>query len=170
MADENQQAQQTGAAQGEQQQPQFAIQRIFVKDVSFEAPNAPEIFRKEWKPELNVDMNVGNKKLDDGVYEVTLTLTAKNTVGEETAFLCEVAQSGIFTVSEDMPEPNKAHTLGAFCPNILFPYARETISSLVSRGTFPQLNLAPVNFDAVFAQHMQQQQAQQQAAEQKQDA
>lgn len=170
MADENQQAQQNGAAQGEQQQPQFAIQRIFVKDVSFEAPNAPEIFRKEWTPSLSVDMNVGNKKLDEGVYEVTLTLTAKNTVGEETAFLCEVAQAGIFTVSEEMPEPNKAHTLGAFCPNILFPYARETISSLVTRGTFPQLNLAPVNFDAVFAQHVQQQQAQQQAAEQKQDA
>ncbi|MCL5051603.1 MAG: protein-export chaperone SecB [Firmicutes bacterium] len=170
MADENQQAQQNGAAQGEQQQPQFAIQRIFVKDVSFEAPNAPEIFRKEWNPQLSVDMNVNNKKLDEGVYEVTLTLTAKNTVGEETAFLCEVAQAGIFTVSEEMPEPNKAHTLGAFCPNILFPYARETISSLVTRGTFPQLNLAPVNFDAVFAQHVQQQQAQQQAAEQKQDA
>ena len=170
MADENQQAQQNGAAQGEQQQPQFAIQRIFIKDVSFEAPNAPEIFRKEWTPSLNVDMNVSNRKIDEGVYEVTLTLTAKNTVGEETAFLCEVAQAGIFTVSEDMPEPNKAHTLGAFCPNILFPYARETISSLVTRGTFPQLNLAPVNFDAVFAQHIQQQQNQQQAAEQKQDA
>lgn len=170
MADENQQAQQNGAAQGEQQQPQFAIQRIFIKDVSFEAPNAPEIFRKEWTPSLNVDMNVSNRKLDEGVYEVTLTLTAKNTVGEETAFLCEVAQAGIFTVSEEMPEPNKAHTLGAFCPNILFPYARETISSLVTRGTFPQLNLAPVNFDAVFAQHIQQQQDQQQAAEQKQDA
>lgn len=170
MADENQQAQQNGAAQGEQQQPQFAIQRIFVKDVSFEAPNAPEVFRKEWTPSLNVDMNVSNRKLDEGVYEVTLTLTAKNTVGEETAFLCEVAQAGIFTVSEEMPEPNKAHTLGAFCPNILFPYARETISSLVTRGTFPQLNLAPVNFDAVFAQHVQQQQSQQQAAEQKQDA
>lgn len=172
MADEKQPAQQqNGAAQdNQQQQPQFAIQRIFVKDVSFEAPNAPEVFRKEWKPELNVDMNVGNKKLDEGVYEVTLTLTAKNTVGGETAFLCEVAQSGIFTVSEDMPEPNKAHTLGAFCPNILFPYARETISSLVGRGTFPQLNLAPVNFDAVFAQHVQQQQAQQQSAEQKLDA
>lgn len=170
MADENQQAQQNGAAKGEQQQPQFAIQRIFVKDVSFEAPNAPEVFRKEWTPSLNVDMNVSNRKLDEGVYEVTLTLTAKNTVGEETAFLCEVAQAGIFTVSEEMPEPNKAHTLGAFCPNILFPYARETISSLVTRGTFPQLNLAPVNFDAVFAQHVQQQQSQQQAAEQKQDA
>lgn len=171
MAEDNQQAQQNGAAQGEQQQqPQFAIQRIFIKDVSFEAPNAPEIFRKEWTPSLNVDMNVSNKKLDEGVYEVTLTLTAKNTVGEETAFLCEVAQSGIFTVSEEMPEANKAHTLGAFCPNILFPYARETISSLVTRGTFPQLNLAPVNFDAVFAQHVQQQQNQQQAAEQKQDA
>jgi preprotein translocase subunit SecB len=171
MADENQQPQQNGAAQGdEQKQPQFAIQRIFIKDVSFEAPNAPEVFRKEWKPELNVDMNVSNRKLDEGVYEVTLTLTAKNTVGEETAFLCEVTQAGIFSITSEMPEANRAHTLGAFCPNILFPYARETISSLVTRGTFPQLNLAPVNFDAVFAQHVQKQQDQQAAGEQKQDA
>ncbi|RUO26806.1 protein-export chaperone SecB [Aliidiomarina minuta] len=170
MADEQQQPQQNGAAQDEQQKPQFAIQRIFVKDVSFEAPNAPDVFRKDWKPELNVDMNVSNKKLDDGVYEVILTLTAKNTVGEETAFLCEVSQAGIFSITDDMPEANRAHTLGAFCPNILFPYARETISSLVTRGTFPQLNLAPVNFDAVFAQHVQQQQQQQAAGEQKQDA
>ncbi|MGX5915444.1 protein-export chaperone SecB [Aliidiomarina sp. Khilg15.8] len=171
MADENQQPQQNGAAQGdEQKQPQFAIQRIFIKDVSFEAPNAPEVFRKEWKPELNVDMNVSNRKLDESVYEVTLTLTAKNTVGEETAFLCEVTQAGIFSITEEMPEANRAHTLGAFCPNILFPYARETISSLVTRGTFPQLNLAPVNFDAVFAQHVQKQQEQQAAGEQKQDA
>src|SRR5690554_6267499 len=114
MADENQQAQQNGAAQGEQQQPSFAIQRIFLKDVSFEAPNAPDVFRKEWKPELNVDMNVGNKKIEDGVYEVTLTLTAKNTVEGDVAFLVEVSQSGIFSVAEEMPEPNKAHTLGAF--------------------------------------------------------
>lgn len=174
MAEENQNTQQNGAAQqGEQQgKPQFAIQRIYVKDVSFEAPNSPAIFRKEWKPELNLDMNVRNQKLEDGVYEVTLTLTVKNTVGEDVAFLCEVSQAGIFTISEEIAENNRAQLLGAYCPTVLFPYAREAISSMVSKGTFPQLNLAPINFEAAFAQHVQQQQQQagEEGAEQKQDA
>ncbi|MFU8785236.1 protein-export chaperone SecB [Aliidiomarina sp.] len=157
MADE-QQTQANGAADNQQPASQFNIQRVYVKDVSFEAPNTPAIFRKEWKPELNVDMNVSNTKLDENIYEVVLTLTVKNTVEGETAFLCEVAQAGIFSVPENMPEDGLAHTLAAFCPSILFPYAREAISGLVSKGTFPQLNLAPINFDAVFAQHVQQQQ------------
>ncbi|WP_194756121.1 protein-export chaperone SecB [Aliidiomarina indica] len=159
MADEQQNAQANGAAQNEQQKAQFQIQRIYIKDVSFEAPNSPAMFRKEWKPELSVDMNVSNTKLEDNVHEVVLTLTVKNTVGEDVAFLCEVAQAGIFTIAEEVAEQAKAHTIGAFCPTILFPYAREAVASLVSKGTFPQLNLAPINFDAVFAQHMQQQQA-----------
>ncbi|RUO35676.1 protein-export chaperone SecB [Aliidiomarina sanyensis] len=166
MADEQQNAQANGAAQNEQQKAQFQIQRIYLKDVSFEAPNSPEIFRKEWKPELSVDMNVANNKLGDGVHEVVLTLTVKNKVGDDVAFLCEVAQAGIFTISDEIPEQAKAHTIGAFCPTILFPYAREAVASLVSKGTFPQLNLAPINFDAVFAQHMQQQAAAQQQQEQ----
>ncbi|CUS47616.1 MAG: preprotein translocase subunit SecB [Idiomarinaceae bacterium HL-53] len=169
MADEQQS---NAAAQGgeQQAQPQFAIQRIFVKDISFEAPNSPAIFRKEWKPSVSVDMNVSNNKLDEeNLYEVVLTLTVKNTIGEETAFLCEVAQAGIFSIGSQVPEAQVPQLLAAFCPNILFPYARESIASLVNRGTFPQLNLAPVNFDAVYAQHVQQQQ--QQAAEgQKLDA
>lgn len=168
MAEE--QNQQNGAANAEgQQQAQFAIQRIYAKDISFEAPNSPAIFRKEWNPQLGLDMNVTNTKLEDGTYEVVLTLTVKNTVGEETAFLCEVAQAGIFTISEDIPEDNRAQLIGAFCPNILYPYAREAVASMVTRGTFPQLNLAPINFDAAYQQHMQQQQ-QQAGAEQKQDA
>ncbi|MCH8492946.1 MAG: protein-export chaperone SecB [Idiomarina sp.] len=157
MADE-QQTQANGAADNQQPASQFNIQRVYVKDVSFEAPNTPAIFRKEWKPELNVDMNVSNTKLDENIYEVVLTLTVKNTVEGETAFLCEVAQAGIFSLPANMPEDGLAHTLAAFCPSILFPYAREAISGLVSKGTFPQLNLAPINFDAVFAQHVQQQQ------------
>ncbi|MCC5855244.1 MAG: protein-export chaperone SecB [Idiomarina sp.] len=160
MAEEQQN---NAAAQGDAQQPQFAIQRIFIKDVSFEAPNAPAIFRKEWQPAVTVDMNVSNTKLDEGVYEVVLTLTVKNTVAEETAFLCEVAQAGIFSIGDSITEQQLPGVLASFCPNILFPYARETIASLVNKGTFPQLNLAPVNFDAVFAQHVQQQQ---QAADQ----
>ncbi|TDP29038.1 protein translocase subunit secB [Idiomarina aquatica] len=146
------------AAQNEQQsQVQFAIQRIFTKDVSFEAPNSPAIFRKEWKPDLKLDLNVKHEKIEDRVYEVVLTLTATNKVEEEVAFLCEVHQAGIFTIGEEVQEGQLAHMLGSFCPNILFPYARECVASLVNRATFPQLNLAPVNFDAIFARHMQQQ-------------
>lgn len=149
----------------------FQIQRIYAKDVSFEAPNAPEIFRKDWKPELSLDMNVKNTKIDDGVYEVVLKLTATNKVGDDVAFIAEVHQAGIFTIADAIEDGQRAHLLGAFCPNILFPYARECLSNLVSRATFPQLNVSPINFDAVFAQHVQQQQQQaQQAAEQQADA
>ena len=154
---EEQQA--NGAAAHNEQQPQvqFAIQRVYTKDVSFEAPNSPAIFRKEWKPDLKLDLNVKHEKIEDRVYEVVLTLTATNKVEEEVAFLCEVHQAGIFTIGEEVQDGQLAHMLGSFCPNILFPYARECVSSLVNRATFPQLNLAPVNFDAIFARHMQQQ-------------
>jgi preprotein translocase subunit SecB len=142
------------------QGPQFAIQRVYVKDISFETPNSPAIFQKEWAPEVKLDLDTSSNKLGDGVFEVVLALTVTATIGEETAFLCEVQQAGIFTLAE-MEEGQMAHMLGAFCPNILFPYAREAVSSLVNRGTFPQLNLAPVNFDALFAQYVQQRAAQQ---------
>ena len=153
-----------GAAAAEQQGPQFAIQRIYTKDLSFETPNAPAIFKKEWKPEVKLDLDTRSNKLEDGVYEVVLSLTVTTSVGDETAFLCEVQQAGIFSApdGDDVPEGQLAHLLGSFCPNILFPYARECISSLVNRATFPQLNLAPVNFDALFAQYVQQRQGEQQ--------
>jgi preprotein translocase subunit SecB len=149
------------AAEQAAQGVQFAIQRIFVKDISFEAPNAPAIFRKEWKPEVKLDLDTRSEKLDDSTYQVILSLTVTTTVGEETAFLCEVQQAGIFSISQ-LEETQMAHMLAAFCPNILFPYAREAVSSLVNRGTFPQLNLAPVNFDALFAQYLQQRQSESQ--------
>lgn len=159
--------QQANGAANEQQGPQFAIQRIYTKDISFEAPNAPEIFKKEWKPEVKLDLDTRSNKLEDGVYEVILSLTVTTKVGEETAFLCEVQQAGIFSAKDDesVPEGQLAHLLDSFCPNILFPYARETISSLVNRATFPQLNLAPVNFDALFAQYVQQRQTQEEGAQ-----
>jgi len=145
-------------ANNEQQAPQFNIQRVYIKDVSFETPNSPAVFQKEWTPEVKLDLDTRSAKLADGVYEVILSLTVTAQNGEETAFLCEVQQAGIFTIS-GLTEPQMAHSLGAFCPNVLFPYAREVVSSLVSRGTFPQLNLAPVNFDALFAQYVQSRQA-----------
>lgn len=168
MSDESQNQDQA-AATPEQQGAQFAIQRIYTKDVSFETPNSPAIFQKEWKPEVKLDLDTKSNKLADNLFEVVLTVTVTATLGEETGFLCEVQQAGIFTIS-DMPEANMAHMIGSFCPNTLFPYARETVSNLVNRGTFPALNLAPVNFDAIFAAYMQKRQAQAEQAPQKLDA
>lgn len=130
-------------------QGKFALQRIYIKDLSFESPNAPQCFRDEWKPEIKMDLNTENTKLDDKNIEVTLhvTITVKNQ--DKTAFLVDVQQSGLFLVEGFAP--NQLQTLlGSYCPNILFPYVRETVSDLVGRGSFPQLLLAPVNFDALF--------------------
>ncbi|WP_127959189.1 protein-export chaperone SecB [Serratia microhaemolytica] len=134
----------------------FQIQRIYTKDISFEAPNAPQVFQQEWQPEVKLDLDTSSNSLAEGVYEVVLRATVTATLGKETAFLCEVQQAGIFSIS-GIEGTQLAHCLGAYCPNILFPYARECITNLVSRGTFPQLNLAPVNFDALFMSYLQQQ-------------
>ena len=141
------------------QEMTFQIQRIYTKDISFEAPNAPQVFQKEWQPEVKLDLVTSSNTLAENVYEVILRVTVTATMEEETAFLCEVQQAGIFTV-EGIEGTQLAHCLGAYCPNVLFPYARECITNLVGRGTFPQLNLAPVNFDALFMNYLQQQQQQ----------
>jgi len=145
-------------ANNEASAPQFNIQRVYTKDLSFETPNSPAVFQKEWNPEVKLDLDTRSAKLSDDTYEVVLSLTVTAKNGDETAFLCEVQQAGIFSIV-GLTEPQLAHSLGAYCPNVLFPYARETVSGLVARGTFPQLNLAPVNFDALFAQYVQQRQA-----------
>ncbi len=151
-----------GAAQGEQT-AQFSLQRIYVRDLSFEAPKSPEIFRQEWQPSVALDLNTKQKTLDGDFHEVVLTLSVTVKNGEETAFIAEVQQAGIFLI-KGLDAASMSHTLGAFCPNILFPYARETLDSLVVRGSFPALMLAPVNFDALYAQELQRvQQAAQQA-------
>ena len=140
---------------------QFGLERLFVKDLSFEVPSS-KVFLGEWKPEMDVQLNTETTRLDDTHYEVavTVTVTAKN--ADVTAFVAEVKQAGIFLIS-GVPEEQLTQLVGAYCPNILFPYVREVFSDLVGRGSFPQLLLAPVNFDALFAQ-AQQQRAQQQAA------
>ena len=130
-------------------------------------PNAPHVFQKDWQPEVKLDLDTASTQLADDVYEVVLRVTVTASLGEETAFLCEVQQGGIFSIG-GIEGNQMAHCLGAYCPNILFPYARECITSLVSRGTFPQLNLAPVNFDALFMNYLQQQAGE--GAEQHQDA
>ncbi len=146
------------ADQEQAQGPAFTIQRIYIKDVSFEAPNSPKVFRDEWKPEVNVDLQTRTDKLEDDIYDVVLHLTVTVKMGETTAFLCEVHQAGIFML-KGFPEEQLNHALGSMCPNILYPYAREAISDIVTRGGFPQLLLAPVNFDALYMQHLEQQKA-----------
>lgn len=138
--------------------PQLAIQRVYTKDVSFETPNSPAIFQLDWKPEVKLDIDTKSAKLADDTYEVVLALTVTVTVEDKTAFLAEVQQAGIFTIG-NLPEAQLAHAIGAFCPTTLFPYARETVANLVNRGSFPQLNLAPVNFEGLFASYVQQQAA-----------
>lgn len=134
---------------------QFMLQRIYVKDVSFETPNSPNIFRQEWKPENNLNLNTQVNKLDEATFEVVLTLTLTTKVGERTAYLVEVQQAGIFGL-KGFSEQELNFMLGAFCPNTLFPYAREVISDLITKGSFPQMVLQPINFDALFLQHQEQ--------------
>lgn len=149
----------------EEHQPQFALQRIYTKDVSFEAPNAPAAFTKEWQPEIKLDLNSGARKLDEQHFEVTIKVTITATNAEETAFLVELEQAGLFTIA-NIPEEQLQPMLGAMCPNILFPYLRESVDSLVVKGGFPALMLAPINFDALYQQRlMQEQQAQAEQSE-----
>jgi preprotein translocase subunit SecB len=136
---------------------QFAIQRIYTKDISFETPNSPQVFTAEWKPEVNVQLNTAVQELGENHYELVLTVTVTAKQGETTGFLAEVQQAGIFLVA-GLPEEEMGPMMGIYCPNILFPYAREVVSDLVNRGSFPQLVLAPINFEAVYAQQQQQQQ------------
>ncbi len=143
---------------------QFAIQKIYCKDVSFETPNSPQMFTEKWEPELKVDLHTGVTPLAENVYEVVLTVTATVKVAEKTAFLAEVEQAGIFNVT-GFDDQQRDGMLGSYCPNILFPYVREVISDLVNKGGFPQLLIQPVNFDAMYAQHLQQRQAEQEGTE-----
>ncbi len=142
---------------------EFAVQRIYTKDISFETPNSPAVFQQEWKPETGVNLNTEVNKLADDVFEVTLTVTVTTKLGEQTAYLAEVKQAGIFT-AKGFPEPEMGPLLGAFCPNQLFPYIREVVSDLITKGSFPQMVLQPVNFDMIYAQ-TQQERAKRAAAE-----
>lgn len=135
--------------------PQFEIQRIYVKDMSFEAPNTPHTFVEEWKPEVTLNLETKSNRIQDNVHEVVLSITATVLSNKKNAFLIEVHQGGVFKV-EGFPSEQLHQMLGSFCPNILFPYAREVVSDVVVRGGFPQLILAPVNFDALYSQHMKQ--------------
>jgi len=142
--------------------PQFAMQRVYLKDASLETPAGPQVFTKAWKPEVKLDLNTRTLALDETHYEVVLTVTATVNNEDAPSLLVEIHQAGIFMIS-GLSQDDLEHTLGAFCPNILFPYAREAVDNFITRASFPPLMLAPVNFDALYAQQKQRQQEEAQA-------
>ncbi len=136
-------------------QPGFAIEKLYVKDASLEIPNAPQIFTDRNAPQVNVELGNAAQKLDDGIFETAIKVTVTAKIGDKVAFLVEVTQAGIFAV-RNIPEENLDMILGVTCPNILFPYAREAVSDLVTRAGFAPVLLNPINFEALFMQQKQQ--------------
>lgn len=134
----------------EQNQPQLGLERIYTKDISFEVPNT-EVFSKQWQPETDVSIGTSVNDLGEDYKEIILTVSVTAKLNDSVAFIAEVQQAGIFLL-KNIPEADLPHLLQAYCPNILFPYAREVISDIVTRGSFPQLLLAPVNFEQAFLQ------------------
>ncbi len=133
---------------------QFAIQKLFIKDVSFETPNSPLIFMEKWEPKVELNLSSNVDPMKDDLFDVSIVVTITVKIGEKTAYLAEVNQSGIFLV-KGFSDEEKGPMLGSYCPNVLFPYAREVVSDLVTKGGYPPMLLAPVNFDALYQQHMQ---------------
>lgn len=145
------------------EQPQasqhFDIQKIYLKDVSLETPNSPAIFtEQQWQPQTEVQLETGATPVSQEMFEVVLTITVTSKLGERTAFLAEVQQAGLF-VLRGFDDGQMGHMLHAFCPNVLLPFAREELNSLICKGGFPALLLNPINFDGLYLQRLQQQQA-----------
>ena len=148
MAEEN-------ASSEEKQAARFVIQKIYTKDVSFESPNSPDIFREEWKPKLDLQLGNEYRRIDEDNHEIILSVTVTATVGDKTAFLIEVKQAGIFSLTGYSDE-EMGPLIGSYCPNTLFPFVREVVSDVVTKGGFPQLVLSPVNFDAMYMHQKEQ--------------
>lgn len=143
----------------EEEGPIMTVHNIYVKDLSFEAPHSPQIFNIDWKPKVDFDLQMGSQVLSEseGIYEVVLHVTVsiklEDNAKETPAFLIDIQQAGAFTI-RNLPEETVKQILATTCSTVLFPYARETVSSLATRGGFPQLVLPPINFDAMYANHM----------------
>ena len=157
MAENNQ----TTSAQAENAEQRFSIKRVYIKDMSFEAPASPDIFQQQYNPKIDFNLNCKNKFVKDSFYEVVLRLTAEAKQDEQTLFLAEVDQAGIFDI-HGFEDKQLEQALATLCPTILFPYAREAIDAMILKGTFPPLMLDPVNFEAIYVHTLQQQAAQQQ--------
>lgn len=137
----------------------FEINKLYTKDISAETSNTPEIYKLPWEPEINLNLGNNVQELaEEDFFEVTLTLTVTAMLGEQTAYVIEVEQAGIFTIA-GFDDEQKAYMIGAMIPNILFPYARETISSLSQKAGFPPMLLNPIDFNGLFQQHLEEQAA-----------
>ncbi len=141
--------------------PTFAIEKIYLKDLSVEVPNAPEIFLEREAPKVDVNIQSNGRSVQDGLYEVVLTVTITAKVNDKSLFLVEAAQAGLFQI-RNVPQQDIGPLLGIACPNTLFPYVRETISTVTARAGFPAVMLAPMTFEGIYQQQMQQLKQQQQ--------
>lgn len=142
-------------------QPNFTIEKVYVKDCSLEVPNAPQIFLEQTQPQIEIQLQTAMQLISEGLYESTLTITVTAKLAEKTFFLAEAAQAGIFQI-RNFPAEDMDAVLGVACPSVLFPYAREAIASLVNRAGFPPINLAPINFEMLFMQQRATHEAEQQ--------
>lgn len=135
------------------EQMQFAVEGIYIRDVSYEAPHTPEGIKPDWQPEVKFELNTQARRLENERFEVVLKITVTVKQEKKVAFLLEVQQAGIFLL-KGFNDAQRGQMLGSFCPNMLYPYARELVSNMASRGGYPPLYLAPVNFDALYADHL----------------
>ena len=152
-------AQPSGQVPPEQQAASFQIEKIYVKDLSLEIPHAPQVFAEQVQPQIDIQIQSGESRFRDDFWEVTLSVTVTARAGERTVFLAEAVQAGLFAL-RNIPESDMGPVLGIACPTVLFPYARETISDLITRGGFPPLLLTPISFEQLYVQRLQQQQEQ----------
>ena len=160
------------AAATEQEPPrrEIAVQKIYLKDLSFESPGAPQSFaQREGRPTSNLNLRTSHRKIEENAHEVTLTMTVDAKLEDETVFLVEIQQSGLFHIA-GYEAAQLGAILGSYCPSTLYPYAREAVSSAVQRGGFPDFVLQPIDFDALYAQSQREAQAQQQAQAQAQQS
>lgn len=136
---------------------QLVLQKIYIKDFSFESPQAPDVFATRVTPQTQLNIRSGAREVSGGAHEVTLTLTVEAKDEERTLFLIELEQAGVFQIQGYSPDEHQM-LVGSYCPGTLYPFAREAISDMVSRGGFPQLLLQPINFDALYAQALRERQ------------
>ncbi len=137
------------------EQPVFGIEKLYVKDLSIEVPNAPDVFLEQEAPQVTIQLNTSGRGVGEGVFEVVLTVTVTATIGEKTVFLVEVGQAAVFRIL-NVPDEQLDPLIAIACPNVLFPYARETISDAVTRAGFQPIVLQPVNFEAMYMERLQQ--------------
>jgi len=148
----------TGAGpNGPETAPAFAIEKIYVKDLSLENPGAPKSFLTQQAPQIEIGLRTRGEKVDEGIYETVLTVTVTAKSGDATLFLVEASQAGIFTI-RGVPADQLQPVLAIHCPTVLFPYLRETVADAIARAGFPPVHLAPINFEALYQQQLAQMQ------------